>query len=532
MKNEKIFQAIIERIITEKSKNDKDLTKLKLWACRTYGLNQFPRNSDILSAATQEQRKIILQTLRLKPIRSVSGVYIITVMPKPYPCPKEDPCIFCPGGPKDGTPQSYTGKEPAGRRAIEHNFDPYQQVKSRIEQFHIMGHTVDKVELIIFGGTITCYPKDYLEWFVTQCLNALSDSKAKTIQEAQQIAENASIRNSDITIETRPDYLENEHINLMLSLGTTRVEIGVQTINDGIYQYTNRGHTIDDVVNATQRSKDAGFAVIYHMMPGLPGSDFQSDLESFNLIFNDQRFKPDAIKIYPTLILPGTKLYQIWKKGEYQPYTLDELVELLVKIKKNVPSWVRIQRVQRDIPLNLVEGGVKRGDLRMIVQKELQNQGSTCNCIRCREVGHMQYKSDYKPQEADIKFDIDTYPASGGEELFLTYKDKNYNALIGLVRLRNPSEKAYETGHLITKSMLVRELHVFGPTVTVGMKADKKQWQHRGWGEKLMKQAEKIAFEKFDAKKVIVLAGIGTRNYYRRFGYERDGPFMCKDITT
>jgi len=522
METNEIYQAIIKRIITEKSETDKDLTKLKLWACRTYGLKQFPKNSDILSAATENQRKKILKILKLKPIRSVSGVYIITVMPKPYPCPKDSPCIFCPGGPDEGTPQSYTGKEPAGRRAQEHNYDPYMQVKSRIQQFNVMGHTVDKVELIIFGGTITCYPKDYLEWFVSQCLNALSDSNAKTIHEAQDIAENAVIKNSDITIETRPDYLKKEHIDLMLSLGTTRVEIGVQTTNNSIYQLTNRGHNINDTINATQRVKDAGFAVIYHMMPGLPGSDFNQDLNMFKTIFKDERFKPDAIKIYPTLVLPRTELYEMWKKGDYQPYSLDELVSLIVEIKKIVPPWVRIQRIQRDIPANLIKAGVKRGDLRMIVQKELKKQGESCQCIRCHEIGHVQYKSGQTINENKIKFTMDSYPASKGEELFLTYKETTNKALIGLVRMRNPSNN--------NRTMLVRELHVFGPIVTVGTKAKEQQWQHRGWGEKLMNKAEEIASESYDATKISVLAGIGTRNYYRKFGYKRDGPYMSKDL--
>ena len=522
MENKEIYQAIIKRIIAEKTETDRDITKLKLWACKTYGLPQFPRNSDILAAATEEQRKKILKTLKLKPIRSVSGVYIITVMPKPYPCPKDEPCIFCPGGPEEGTPQSYTGKEPAGRRAREHNYDPYMQVKSRIQQFNIMGHTVDKVELIIFGGTITCYPKDYLEWFVTQCLNALSNTQATTIQEAQDLAENAGIKNSDITIETRPDYLQNKHIDLMLSLGTTRVEMGVQTTSDKIYQIINRGHNINATIDATRRVKDAGFAVIYHMMPGLPGSDFNQDLNTFKTIFTDSHFKPDAIKIYPTLVLPKTTLYEMWKKGDYQPYSLDELVNLIVEIKKIVPPWIRIQRIQRDIPSNLIEAGVKRGDLRMLVQKELEKQGESCNCIRCHEVGHIQYKSNHKINEDEVIFNIETYPASEGEELFLTYNEPTYNALIGLVRMRKPSNNNQE--------ILVRELHVFGPTVTVGMKAKEQQWQHRGWGEKLMNQAEKIATETYDTKKISVLSGIGTRNYYRKFGYKRDGPYMSKEL--
>jgi len=522
MNNEKIHRAILEKMLEGEFKSEKDLTKVKLWACKEFGLKKFPRNSEILSAATEDEKEILLQLLRLKPIRSMSGVYIITVMPKPYPCPKDEPCIYCPGGPDVGTPQSYTGSEPAGRRAIEYNFDPYQQVKSRIDQFHVMGHDVDKVELIIFGGTLTAYPKDYLEWFVTQCLNAISGKDAKTIKDAQAAAENAKIRNSDITIETRPDYCKKDHIDLMLRLGTTRVELGVQTVYDDIYRLVNRGHTVSDVVDATRMAKDAGFAVIYHMMPGLVGSNLQKDLDSFETIFKDDSFKPDAIKIYPTLILPGTKLHELWKQGKYKPYSFDEIVKLIVEIKKRVPSWVRIQRIQRDIPSNLIAEGVKRGDLRMVVQKQLKEEGASCRCIRCREVGHVQYKSRTKLDADDVKLVVDRYKASEGEEMFLSFEDVKKDVLVGLLRLRKPSEE--------TNSMLVRELHVYGPMVNVGAKAQDSQWQHRGWGERLMQEAERISKEEFDAKKVVVLAGIGTRNYYRRFGYELKGPYMVKNI--
>jgi elongator complex protein 3 len=442
-------------------------------------------------------------------------------MPKPFPCPKDEPCIYCPGGPSLGTPQSYTGNEPAGRRAIEHNFDPFNQVKSRINQFRIMGHDVDKIELIIFGGTITAYPKDYLEWFVTQCLNAMSDSHAKNIIDAQVAAENAAIRNSDITIETRPDYCKKSHIDLMLSLGVTRVELGVQTVYDDVYRFVNRNHTVDDVVKSTRMLKDTGFAVIYHMMPGLMGSDFNRDLEAFKTIFENERFRPDAIKIYPTLVMPNTKLYNLWKNGEYKPYSLQENVKLITEIKKQVPKWIRIQRIQRDIPVNLIAEGVKRGDLRVLVQKQLKKEGGKCNCIRCREVGHVQYKSSYDSSPENIKLVIEKYAASKGEEIFLSIEDTKRDVIIGLLRLRHPSK---------TNSMLVRELHVFGPTVRVGENAEENQWQHKGWGERLIQEAERISLEKYDAHKLSVLSGIGTRNYYRRFGYEREGPYMVKKL--
>ena len=530
MNDKSAHRAILDKILAGEFEDDKDFTKVKLWACRTFGLKQFPKNSEILALATEEEREKAISLLRLKPIRAISGVTIITVMPKPYPCPKEEPCTYCPGGPDAGTPQSYTGNEPAGRRAIENDFDPYKQVSSRIHQFHVMGHTVDKVELIIFGGTLTAYPKDYFEWFVTQCLNALSDSDAKTIETAQTAAEHAKIKNSDITIETRPDYCKQSHVDFMLRLGVTRVELGVQTVYDEVYQKINRGHTVKDVVEATRIAKDSGYVVIYHMMPGLEGVSFQRDLDAFDTIFKNEQFKPDAVKIYPTLVIPGTKLYQQWKQGKYQSYSLEEIIELIAEIKKRVPPWVRIQRIQRDIPSNLVVEGVKRGNLRNLVQARLKKDGERCRCIRCREVGHVQYKSKDPLEINDVTLVIDQYSASDGKELFISFEDTTQDILIGSLRLRYPSENAHRAEVKNTKTMLIRELHVYGPLVQVGSNAEKNDWQHKGWGKRLMNEAERISKEEFDAKAISVLSGIGTRNYYRRFGYERKGPYMIKKI--
>jgi elongator complex protein 3 len=452
-------------------------------------------------------------------------------MPKPYPCPKEEPCIYCPGGPEYGTPSSYTGREPAAARALQHNYDPNGQVKSRIEQLHAIGHDVDKVELIIFGGTITAYPQDYLEWFVIQCLNAMSGANATTIEEAQTAAENADIRNSDIAIETRPDYCKEPHVDLMLRLGATRVELGVQTVYDEIYRLVNRGHTVEDVAEATRIARDAGLAIIYHMMPGLPGSDLRRDMNMFKIIFEDERFKPDALKIYPTLVMENTKLHKLWRNGEYRPYPLEQVVQLITEVKKTVPPWVRIQRIQRDIPSNLIADGVKRGDLRVLVQERLRQEGARCRCIRCREVGHVCYKLGVEPVLDDIELVVERYRASDGDELFLSFEDKKRDILIGLLRLREPSPFAHRPELKTERPMLVRELHVYGPLVKVGADAGPKEWQHRGWGERLLYEAERISREEFDARKVVVLAGIGTRNYYRRFGYEREGPYMVKGLS-
>jgi elongator complex protein 3 len=492
-----------------------------------------PSNSELLAAATVEERGKILQLLKLKPVRSISGVSVITVMPKPYPCPKDEPCVYCPGGPNSGTPQSYSGHEPAAMRAIQNDFDPYRQVKSRIEQLRVIGHEVDKVELIIFGGTLTAYPQDYLESFVTQCLNAMSGASARTIEEAQAAAETAPIRVSDITLETRPDCCKELQVDLMLRLGATRVELGVQTVYDDVYKLVNRGHTVEDVAEATRIARDAGFAVIYHCMPNLVGSTYERDLEAFKIIFEDERFKPDAIKIYPTLVMPGTKLHQMWERGEYKPYPFEKIVELISEVKKRVPKWVRIQRIQRDIPVNLIADGVKRGDLRVLVQERLRQEGARCHCIRCREVGHVERELGLKPDPEEVRLKVERYRASEGEELFLSFEDIERDILIGLLRLRLPSEKAHRLEAKAAWATLVRELHVYGPLVPVGGRAEAptSAWQHRGYGAKLLEEAERISREEFDARKVIVLAGIGTRNYYRRFGYEREGPYMIKELS-
>jgi elongator complex protein 3 len=524
-------RAVLDRILAGEVKDIRDLARAKINICREFGLPRPVKNSEILAAATADEKGRVLQLLQLKPVRSISGVSVITVMPKPIACPKKEPCIYCPGGPDKNTPQSYTGKEPAAARALQANYDPSFQVKSRIEQLRAIGHDVDKVELIMFGGTLTSYPLDYLESFTVQCLNAISGSNARTMEDAQLAAESSPIRISDIAIETRPDYCKEDHVDLLLKLGATRVELGVQTVYDDIYRLVNREHTVEDVVEATRIARDAGFAVVYHCMPNLPGSDLERDLEMFKTIFNDERFKPDALKIYPTLVMPGTKLHEQWLRGEYKPYPFEDLVALVAEVKKMVPPWVRIQRIQRDIPTNLIADGVKRGDLRNIVQKKLKSEGAGCRCIRCREVGHLQYKLGLKPDFEKMETVVERYKASEGEEIFLSIEDVEQDILVAILRLREPSPKAHRPEAKTGRSMLVRELHVYGPLVPVGKPAEMNEWQHRGWGERLLQEAERISREEFDTRKIIVLAGIGTRNYYRRFGYEREGPYMMKELS-
>jgi elongator complex protein 3 len=520
--------AIAQKILTGEINDARALNSAKLWAAREFRLSRVPSNAEILAHATIEEKPKLLEVLKRKPVRTASGVSIITVMTKPYPCPQSPPCIYCPGGPRFGTPQSYTGEEPAGLRAREAEYDPRRQVLSRLQQLEAIGHRVDKVELIVLGGTQLAQPPQYLEWFTAQCLNALSGAEARTIEEAQTKAERARIRNSGITFETRPDWARKEHVDLLLRLGATRVELGVQTLYDDIYKLVRRGHTVEDVVEATRTLKDAGFVVIYHMMPGLPGSDFERDLQMFRDLFEDPRFRPDGLKIYPCLVLRGTELHERWLRGEFKAMGSEEAAKLIARAKLIMPRWVRVHRIQRDIPARLIEAGVKHGNLAQLVEEELKRLGGRCRCIRCREVGLAALKVGVMPRLEDIKLLVESYEASEGTEYFLSFEDTKLDLLVALLRLRLPSSRAHRP-EINRHTAIVRELHVYGPLVPVGEGARTGEWQHLGLGEKMLAEAERLARE-LGARKIAVLSGIGVREYYQRFGYEREGPYMVKRL--
>jgi len=529
---EEACRAIIERLMTLEEPAERDLQRLKLWAAKAYGLSQVPKNSDLIARLGPGEREKLLSLLTRKKVRSASGVVVITVMVKPSPCPKPEPCIYCPGGPALGTPQSYTGLEPACRRALQNDFDPYGQVKSRVEQLRAIGHVVDKVELIILGGTFTALPADYQRWFVKRCLDALNGVEASSLEEAKRIAEtSAPIRNSGITVETRPDWAGEREADLMLELGVTRVEVGVQTLYDDVYELIKRGHTVRDVERCFRVLKDSGFKIVAHLMPGLPGSSPERDLEMFEMLFTDERFKPDAIKIYPTLVIKGTELYEMWRRGEYEPYTLEEYVRLIAEVKKMVPPWVRIQRIQRDIPATVIEAGPKKSNLRELVQARLAAEGARCRCIRCREVGLKALKEGILPDPADVKLVEYREEASGGLDLFLSFEDVKRDILIGYVRFRVPSEHAHRPEVREAPSAIIRELHVYGPMVPVGSRKP-DGWQHRGYGAKLIAEAERIAREEFDARKMLILSALGVKRYYAQFGYRPDGPYVSKRLAT
>jgi elongator complex protein 3 len=527
--NSDAINEIVAALMLLLKPTQQDVNQLKTRTAAKHHLNHVPSNPEIIAALSLKQKRKLLPILRRKATRTISGVTVIAVMTKPYPCPQPEPCAYCPGGPTHGVPQSYTGHEPAAMRGKQNDYDPYIQVKSRIEQLTAIGHTVDKAELIIMGGTFPATPQDYQTWFFQRCLDAITDKNSFTLEEAKLNAETSKIHNVGITVETRPDWAKETHVNAMLEMGVTRIELGVQNPNDKIYRLVGRTHTVKDVKEATRIAKDAGLKVAYHLMPGMPGSNPKKDLSAFKRVFTNPDFKPDMIKIYPCLVMEGTKTHDWFQKGTYTPYSIEEAANLIAQVKRLIPRWVRVMRVQRDIPARLIVAGVKKSNLRQLVQEKLESQGNKCQCIRCREVGHHKEIDDIKPDLDKFKILKTCYEASTGHEIFLSAEDHETDTLAGYLRLRIPSPKAFRPEIIAVPSAIVRELHVYGPLVPVGTHSN-KAWQHRGFGATLLFEAERVTQEDYDLKKILVISALGTKRYYMRFGYERDGVYVSKTL--
>jgi elongator complex protein 3 len=523
------LREIITTLMDMPNPTREDLNRLKIKTAGKHQLEKVPSNSEIISLLTPQEEKQLLPILRRKTTRTISGVTVVATMTKPYPCPQPEPCAYCPGGPSTGSPQSYTGHEPAAMRGSQNNFDPYLQVQSRIEQLTAIGHKVDKVELIVMGGTFPATPIEYQTWFIQRCLDAITQKNSANLEEAKANAEVSNMRNVGITVETRPDWSKQPHIDAMLDMGVTRIELGVQNPDDEIYRLVGRTHTVSDVQEATRIAKDAGLKIVYHMMPGMPGSNPQKDVAAFKRVFTDSAFKPDMIKIYPCLCIAGTKANDWYQNGTYKPYTTEQAAALIAEIKKFIPPWIRVMRVQRDIPSHLILAGVKKSNLRQIANEKLQAEGGKCRCIRCREVGHRLAIDHVKPDLGNIKIQSVCYDASEGKEVFISAEDQENDVLLGYLRLRIPSGKAHRPEITVVPSAIVRELHVYGPLVPVG-KHSAGSWQHKGFGQDLLKEAERIAGQDYGLEKLLVISALGTRRYYMRFGYERDGVYVSKKL--
>ena len=511
------FDELIQSIVVGETKSRNEVLRLKARLCKKYGLDKVPANYEILEHVPEEYRDVVEPYLRTKPVRTLSGVAPVAVMTSPCDCP-HGRCSYCPGGVSKNTPQSYTGHEPAALRGGMYSYDPFMQTKSRLAQLRAIGHNTDKVELIIMGGTFTSRQPDYQEWFVKRCFEAMNGSDSENLESAHLLNETAGARCIGLTVETRPDWFGGEQVARSLHLGATKVEFGVQILDDKILDGVKRGHHVKEVVDSTKRSKDAGLKVAYHMMPGLPGSSREKDLVSFREMVDDERFRPDMLKIYPTLVVKDTELYELWRSGRYSPMSIEETVKLLAELKSFIPPWLRILRIQRDIPVQLIEAGVRKSHLRELVAEELHVEGRKCRCIRCREIGRSSIVE--VPHDKDVELKAVEYAASGAKELFLSFEIPAEDCLIGYARLRllnNASEVAR-----------VRELHVYGEMVPISEKSGSR-WQHRGFGEKLLHECEERAASQ-GYSSIEVTSGVGARNYYRRLGYERKGPYMARAL--
>ena len=489
--------------------------------CAKYSLERIPRNHEILSRVKESDFNKLKKALLKKPAKTASGVAVVALMPKPYACP-HGRCTYCPGGIEFNSPNSYTGNEPSTINAIENEYDPKLQITSKIDKLIAFGHDPSKMEIVIVGGTFLFMPKDYQENFIKSCYDALNGTESKNLQEAKSNNEHARIRNVGFTIETKPDYCKKEHVDLMLNYGITRIEIGVQSLQPRVYDIVNRGHNYNDVIESFQISKDAGYKIVAHMMPGLPSMTPEGDIADFKKLFSDSQLRPDMLKIYPSLVIQNTPLYDDYKRGEYIPYSNEDMIKVLTEVKMNIPKWVRIMRIQREISPNEIIAGPKSGNLRQIVHQNLANLGTSCKCIRCREVG----LSNKNSERNDVKLDRVNYDSSGGKEVFLSYEDKD-ESIYGFLRLRKPSVKAHREE--VKDCCIVREIHVYGKSLKLGEK-EENEIQHSGLGKNLMKEAEKISKEEFDAKRILVISAVGTREYYQKLGYSLYGPYMSKTL--
>jgi len=552
----------IKELLKNRIKTQVDLAFFKRKIAKKYRIS-CPNNIKLLKAYHEllkmkrvKKSEKIENLLMTRPIRSLSGIVNVSVLTKPYPCPGK--CIYCPL--EKGMPKSYLSGEPAAERAKRLKFNPYLQVEKRIEMLENEGHPTDKIDLRIIGGTWSHYPEKYQEWFVKECFKSCNEfnrtkkSKIKNpykaepsgfrqksklqikiqkLEKIQKRNEKAKSRITGISVETRPDFINERGVKFMRELGITRVELGVQSVFDDVLKLNLRGHGVREIILATKILKDAGFKICYQVMPNLLGSDLERDEKMFKGLFSNSNFSPDYLKIYPCALLKETPLYKWYLKGKYKPYSKEELIDLTKKIKLKIPYYVRIQRITRDIPSQyIIEGGAKISNLRQIVQEKMKNENLKCKCIRCREI-----REKYDPKEKVYLFRKD-YKASEGKEIFLSFENKNRTKLFSFLRLRIPL-KGHNRVTTVTKvcpillvlknAALIREIQTFGEVVP----PHQIWWgapQHRGFGKKLIKEAEKIVKKEFGLRKIAVISGVGVRDYFKKLGYRLKTTYMTKEI--
>ena len=611
-------KEIILKLIKKGDASPSFLARLKKKTAKKYHTQIAPHAQllkvyhNLIKNKTIVKNRSLENLLRKRAVRTLSGIAVVTVLTKPYPCPGQ--CIFCPKEP--GMPKSYLKSEPAANRAWMAEFDPYEQVRVRLKSLADNGHPIDKIELIVLGGTWSAYPENYQYWFIKDCFRAANDQKLTInnkqltidkkdviltpqwrgedlsrmrdkLKTEQRKSATAKHRIIGLTLETRPDYINLDEIKRMRDLGATRVELGVQNVYDDILKRNCRGHTVTQTIAATKLLKNAGFKINYHMMLNLPGTTPRRDRQMFKELFFNPDFQPDLLKIYPCAVLKTASLYNLWRAGQYRPYTEKQLVNLLLKIKQTIPPYVRIQRIIRDIPAGDIIAGSKTSNLRQLINNSGKKQ---CRCIRCREI-----KGSYLPGDK-IKLFRQDYLASGGQEIFLSFESPDRQKLYALLRLRIPAQtrsvipakaeiqipkpesrlKAGMTKEIdknilpvLENAALIRELHTYGQLVPLKAMSSKLKVispaaQHIGLGKQLMLEAEKIVrtefalprlrvqnhsygrnssilrssataedgheFPLFACKKIAVISGVGAREYYKKLGYKLEDEYMVKNI--
>ena len=547
LKEKIIFTLLEDGIFTKKH-----LFDLQRKICQKEGCNFF-RTIDLLKTyhnlaksgklpldftRNAQAENDIKKLLTMKHVRSQSGIVVVSVLTKPYPCPGK--CIYCPT--EKNVPKSYLSNEPAVMRAIALNYDPYIQTSMRLKSLEEEGHPTDKINIRVIGGTWSAHPKKYKEWFIREIFRACNGYEKTEEQKNRETEkqefergmspraelikfqhqnETAKHRIVEISIETRQDFINIEEIQELRKYGVTKVELGVQSIYDNVLKKNLRGHNKDETIRATKLLKDAGFKVSYQMMLNLFGSSIKRDQEMFEKLFSDPDFKPDHIKIYPLALVKKSKLYNFYKKNQFNPYTKNQLIKLLISIKKYIPYYCRVERVIRDIPSeSIVEGGTKFSNMRQMLQKKK----IFCKCIRCRE------SKDHNCTDEKMFLFVNFYDASDGKEYFISFENKNQTKLFSMLRLRIPSQTKYKKHFLKTleSSAIIREIHTYGQQIEIS-KSNQNAPQHKGLGKMLIAEAEKIA-KNLGAKKVAVIAGVGTREYFKHLGYKLKNSYMIKTL--
>ena len=522
---------MIKKLIQKKVRTTEEFFAIQRKLSKEYK-KPFPSNikllkayRDLVNAGKIKAGSTLENLLKTRKIRTLSGIASITVITKPYPCPGK--CLYCPD--ELDMPKSYLANEPACMRAVLTKFDPYKQVEARLNSLTMTGHATDKIELIVLGGTWSVYPKNYQTWFIKRCFDAANNKLSKNLKTAQKTNERAKHRIIGLTLETRPDHVTVKELKRMRWLGCTRVELGIQSIYDDVLKYNKRGHDVDAIIDATKLLKNAGLKVTYHMMLNLPESTLKKDEKMFEELFSNSNFQPDQLKIYPCAVLKTSPLYKLWKQGKYKPCSKKQLTDLLIRIKKKIPSYVRIIRIIRDIPSYSIVAGNKMSNLRQIIHDKMKvasprlvglGPRRICKCIRCREPRGLESRIQ------NLEFRRKDYDASGGKEIFLSFEDTKHDKLLAFLRLRITDSW---TLPILKNSALIRELHTYGRVVPIKAKS-KKATQHKGLGKKLMAEAEKIAKQEFGFSKIAVISGMGTREYCRKLGYRLKEEYMIKKL--